>query len=57
MVCNRCIKVVHEELEKLDYSIEQIELGEVVIMSTKKKFQLAEINKMLEENGLFITVS
>ena len=51
MVCNRCIKVVREELEKLDYSIEQIELGEVVITSTKKKFQLDEINKMLEENG------
>ncbi len=51
MVCNRCIKVVREELEKLDYTIEKIELGEVVITSTKKKFQLDKINKMLEENG------
>ncbi len=51
MVCNRCIKVVREELEKLDYTIEKIELGEVVITSTKKKFELDKINKMLEENG------
>ena len=51
MVCNRCIKVVREELEKLDYTIEKIELGEVVITSTKKKFQLDKIKKSLEENG------
>jgi AraC family transcriptional regulator len=51
MVCNRCIKVVHEELEKLDYTIEKIELGEVVITSTKKKFQLDKIKKSIEENG------
>lgn len=51
MVCNRCIKVVREELEKLDYTIEKIELGEVVITSTKKKTQLDKIKKSLEENG------
>ena len=51
MVCNRCIKVVREEMEKLDYTIEKIELGEVVITSTKKKFQLDKIKKSLEENG------
>ncbi len=51
MVCNRCIKVVREELEKLDYTIEKIELGELVITSDKKKFQLDKIKKSLEENG------
>jgi AraC family transcriptional regulator len=51
MVCNRCIKVVREELEKLDYTVEKIELGEVVITSTKKKFLLDKIKKSLEENG------
>ena len=51
MVCNRCIKVVREELEKLDYLVEKIELGEVVITSNKKKFQPGEIKKSLEENG------
>jgi len=51
MVCNRCIKVVREELEKLDYTIKKIELGEVVLTSDKKKFQLDKIKKSLEENG------
>jgi len=51
MVCNRCIKVVREELEKLDYTVEKIELGEVVIMSDKKKFQLDKIKKSFEVNG------
>jgi len=51
MVCNRCIKVVKEELEKLNYSIEKIELGEVVITSDKEKINLEIIKKVLEENG------
>jgi len=51
MVCNRCIKVVREELELLDYSIEKIELGEVIITGDKNKFQLDKIKKSLEENG------
>lgn len=51
MVCNRCIKVVKEEIEKLNYGIEQIELGEVVITSDKEKFSREKIKKALEENG------
>lgn len=51
MVCNRCIKVVREELEIMDYTVEKIELGEVVITGDKKKFQLDKIKKSLEENG------
>ena len=51
MVCNRCIKVVREELEKQDYTVEKIELGEVVITSDKKKFHVDKIKESLEENG------
>jgi AraC-like DNA-binding protein len=51
MVCNRCIKVVREELEKLGYTVEKIELGEVIITSDKMKFQLDKIKTSLEENG------
>ena len=39
MVCNRCIKVVKQELSSLGYSIETIELGKVEIrddLSTKE---------------------
>jgi AraC family transcriptional regulator len=50
MVCNRCIKVVSEELEKLHYKIEKIELGEAVI-SSNKKIDLEKIKNSLETNG------
>ncbi len=48
MVCNRCIKVVREELEKLGYDIRSITLGEVVVSGTP---DLARVRTMLEENG------
>jgi AraC-like DNA-binding protein len=51
MVCNRCIKVVREELEKLNYEIDKIELGEVIIKSSKKNFNFQKIKNTLEENG------
>uniref|UniRef100_A0A832G216 Helix-turn-helix domain-containing protein n=1 Tax=Ignavibacterium album TaxID=591197 RepID=A0A832G216_9BACT len=50
MVCNRCIKVVKEELENLGYQVNSIILGEATIQSTGKiNFDL--INKVLTENG------
>jgi len=52
MVCNRCIKVVREELEKLDYVVEKIELGEVVITSIKKDLQIAAIKRSLRKTVL-----
>jgi hypothetical protein len=36
MVCNRCIKVVGEELEKLGLKVESVILGEAIISSEKK---------------------
>lgn len=35
MVCDRCIKVVKDELEKLDLKVKEIRLGEVIIESEK----------------------
>lgn len=50
MVCNRCIKVVREELQRIGYSVDEIALGEATIHSDHKiDFNL--INKILEENG------
>jgi AraC-like DNA-binding protein len=50
MVCNRCIKVVKEELENQGYQVNSIILGEATIQSTDKiNFDL--INKVLKENG------
>lgn len=49
MVCNRCIKVVREELEKLGLEVENIELGEVKIAGENIPFGI--IKEVLEENG------
>ena len=51
MVCNRCIRVVREELEKIGYLVEDVKLGEAKIIPNNKEIDLAEINKVLEENG------
>lgn len=50
MVCNRCIKVVKEELEKLGQNVEYIILGEVIV-SSAKDIDEDKIRKVLEQNG------
>lgn len=49
MVCSRCIKVVKEELEKLNLEVVKIELGEVSVRG--EKFPKDEIRQVLQENG------
>jgi len=51
MVCNRCIKVVRDELTNLVYSIIDIELGSVEIKENPSKEELNNITNMLEANG------
>ena len=51
MVCDRCIKVVKEELTKLGYSVLDIELGKVKIKETPSEKELVEISNRLLENG------
>ena len=51
MVCNRCIKVVHEELEKLGHDVRSIVLGEAVIGGTLDAAGMKNVKVMLEENG------
>jgi AraC-like DNA-binding protein len=50
MVCNRCIKVVKDEFEKLNYNVKDIKLGEVVLESNES-INIQNIKKVLEENG------
>ncbi|HEY8402715.1 MAG TPA: AraC family transcriptional regulator [Cytophagaceae bacterium] len=50
MVCNRCIKVVKEELEKLDLTVTDIQLGEAVVTSENAP-DLSKVKEVLEENG------
>lgn len=51
MVCNRCIKVVREELEKLGLDVRSIILGEVVVNGNQESLPLEKIRQALEENG------
>jgi AraC family transcriptional regulator len=50
MVCNRCIKVVQEEFEKLNLLVKDIRLGEAVIEGTEK-VNPNKIKEVLEKNG------
>jgi len=51
MVCPRCIKVVRDELEKLNVKIKSITLGEVETKISKEKLPLDQISNVLAENG------
>ena len=51
MVCNRCIRVITEDLEKLGIAIESIELGKVVISGDVSEEELRQIEKALLSSG------
>ena len=51
MVCNRCIKVVREELEKLNFDVRSVALGEAILSETPSQSQFNDIRKVLEDNG------
>jgi AraC family transcriptional regulator len=51
MVCDRCIKVVSEELTNLGYEVKKINLGEAVIDNVVKTLDLDVIKNVLVENG------
>jgi YesN/AraC family two-component response regulator len=51
MVCNRCIKVVREELTDLGFTIESIELGEVKLNEQLSEKDAGEIRQVLADNG------
>jgi len=51
MVCDRCIKVVREELNKIDIRLKHIELGEVDTESELDEAKISEVKHILETNG------
>jgi AraC family transcriptional regulator len=54
MVCNRCIKVVEEELVSLGYTIRGIELGEVTLREKSTEVNIDQISQVLLDNGFEI---
>jgi AraC family transcriptional regulator len=51
MVCNRCIKVVKEDLEKLGLNVQEVKLGEAVVDDDLDNAKLEEVRDVLEEDG------
>lgn len=51
MVCNRCIKVIRDEFQKLNISVNKISLGEVILDYEPENLPIDIIRNMLTENG------
>jgi AraC family transcriptional regulator len=51
MVCNRCIRVVDEEMTKAGYTLGSIELGRVELQHKGKSIDLEKIAQLLKDNG------
>jgi AraC-like DNA-binding protein len=51
MVCDRCIRVVKQELEKLKLDVRSVSLGEVILSGSPRDLPLEKIRHTLEENG------
>ena len=51
MVCNRCIMILQQELDKLSMAAEHIDLGEAVLMNKPTKEQLLRLKERLHKLG------
>lgn len=51
MVCDRCVRVVREELTRLKLDIRSVTLGEVVVAGPARTLPLQSISDALRENG------
>ena len=51
MVCDRCNRVVKEELKKMKLDVRSVVLGEVVVAGTARELPVEKIKSMLEQNG------
>lgn len=51
MVCDRCIKVVGEELQQLGLDVRSVALGEAVVSPKKGELDVKKIRQTLEANG------
>jgi AraC family transcriptional regulator len=54
MVCDRCIRVVRNELEKLEIQVVNLKLGTVTIKYSKDLIDIETIDSVLRESGFEI---
>lgn len=51
MVCNRCIMVIENELEKVNLNAKEIKLGEVLLDSNPTQKQLSDFEQHIQQLG------
>lgn len=51
MVCDRCIRVVRDELTKIGLDVRNVTLGEVVVAGATGELPMDGIKSVLEQNG------
>jgi AraC family transcriptional regulator len=51
MVCDRCVRVVTQELKAIGLDVRGVTLGEVVLTGGSRDLPMSQIKKTLEENG------
>jgi len=51
MVCNRCVKVVKNELERLGLHPESVQMGEVNLRETADQIDRHQVNQALSQHG------
>ncbi|OKL40327.1 AraC family transcriptional regulator [Pontibacter flavimaris] len=51
MVCDRCKRVVAEELQKLGYTVLQVGLGEAELATDDPEVNMEQLREVLESNG------
>lgn len=51
MVCDRCIRVLRQEFERLDLEVEDINLGSVSLRGTSRFTSIAPLQEVISKNG------
>jgi AraC family transcriptional regulator len=51
MVCDRCIRVVRDELTRIKLDVRSVSLGEVIVAGAAKELPIESIKSILDENG------
>ena len=51
MVCDRCIRVVTQELKNIGLDVRSVSLGEVKLTGSSRNLPMDQIKKTLDENG------
>jgi AraC-like DNA-binding protein len=57
MVCDRCIKILRNELEGKGLAVQELELGRVILRTKNRKPDIISLLKVLHSNGFLLISS